>query len=210
MLPGFVYEYEGVDGLKTGTTEFAGHCFTGTAQRDGKRIIAVVMKAVDAKGVGSYEARFDATKALFDYGFSQFSEVEFVPAGYQFEDQKTIDVIKGKEKTASIAVKEPIRMLVKTSEKDLYMPELVLDESKLKDGVLQAPVKKDTVVGHVKLVKTEGTDYGFIDADDPGSEVVVTDTVEKAGWFSLMMSAIGDFFASVWNSATGFVKGLFK
>src|SRR5690606_17848937 len=58
MLPGFVYEYKGVDGLKTGTTEFAGHCFTGTAQRDGKRIIAVVMKAVDAKGVGSYKARF--------------------------------------------------------------------------------------------------------------------------------------------------------
>ena len=27
MLPGFVYEYPGVDGLKTGTTEFAGHCF---------------------------------------------------------------------------------------------------------------------------------------------------------------------------------------
>ena len=38
MLPGFVYEYEGVDGLKTGTTDFAGHCFTGTAKRDGKRI----------------------------------------------------------------------------------------------------------------------------------------------------------------------------
>lgn len=210
MLPGFVYEYEGVDGLKTGTTEFAGHCFTGTAQRDGKRVIAVVMKAVDAKGVGSYKARFDATRALFDYGFSQFSEVEFVPAGYQFEDQKTVDVIKGKEKTASIAVKEPIRMLVKTSEKDLYVPELVLDESKLKDGTLQAPVKKDTVVGHVKLVKTEGTDYGYIDSDNPGSEVVVTDTVEKAGWFSLMMSAIGDFFAGVWKSATGFVKGLFN
>ena len=85
MLPGFVYEYEGVDGLKTGTTEFAGHCFTGTAMRDGKSVIAVVMKAVDAKGVGSYKARFDATRALFDYGFNQFSEVEFVPAGYQFE-----------------------------------------------------------------------------------------------------------------------------
>ena len=34
--------------------------------------------------------------------------------------------------------------------------------------------------------------------------------VEKAGWFSLTMSAIGDFFAGIWNGATGFVKGLFK
>ncbi len=210
MLPGFVYEYEGVDGLKTGTTLFAGHNFTGTATRDGKRVIAVVMKAVDAKGVGSYKARFDATRALFDYGFSQFSEVEFVPAGYQFDKQKKLDVIKGKEKNVAIEVKEPISMMVKTSEKDLYVPELVMDKSKLTEGALQAPVKKDTVVGHVKLVKTEGTDYGFIDSDNSGAEVVTKDAVEKAGWFSLMMSAIGDFFAGIWNGATGFIKGLFN
>ncbi len=210
MLPGFVYEYAGVDGLKTGTTNFAGHSFTGTATRDGKRIISVVMKAVDANGVGSYKARFDATRALFDYGFSQFSEVEFVPAGYQLEDQKELDVVKGKEKKVSIAVKEPIRMMVKTSEKDLYVPEFTIDESKLKEGSLQAPFEKDTVVGHVKLVKTEGTDYGFIDGDNPGAEIVTGDAVEKAGWFSLMMGAIGDFFAGIWNSATGFFKGLFK
>ena len=210
MLPGFVYEYEGVDGLKTGTTEFAGHNFTGTATRDGKRVIAVVMKAVDAKGVGSYKARFDATRALFDYGFGQFSEVEFVPAGYQFKDSKTLDVVKGKAKTVAVEVKEPIRMMVKTSEKDLYVPELVIDESKMKDNALQAPIKKGTVVGHVNLVKTEGTDYGFIDSDNPGADVVTKDAVEKAGWFSLTMSAIGDFFASIWNGATGFVKGLFK
>lgn len=210
MLPGFVYEYAGVDGLKTGTTNFAGHCFTGTAIRDGKRVIAVVMNAVDAKGVGSYKARFDATRALFDYGFSQFSEVEFVPAGYQFAKQKELDVVKGKEKTVAIEVKEPIRMMVKTSEKDLYVPEFVIDESKLKDGALLAPFKKETVVGHVNLVKTEGTDYGFIDSETPGAEVVTKVAVEKAGWFSLTMSAIGSFFANVWNGATDFVKGLFN
>ncbi|MBO0589421.1 serine hydrolase [Sporosarcina sp. E16_8] len=210
MLPGFVYQYEGVDGLKTGTTDFAGHCFTGTATRDGKRVIAVVMKAVDAKGVGSYKARFDATRALFDYGFGQFSEVEFVPAGYQFKDSKTLDVVKGKAKTVAVEVKEPIRMMVKTSEKDQYVPKLVIDESKMKDNALQAPIKKGTVVGNVNLVKKEGTDYGFIDSDNPGADVVTKDAVEKAGWFSLTMSAIGDFFASVWNGATGFVKGLFK
>ena len=210
MLPGLVFEYEGVDGLKTGTTDFAGHSFTGTAKRNGVRIIAVVMNAVNAEGEGSYKARFDATRSLFDYGFNQFSEIEFVPAGYKFDKQKTIDVNKGKKDSVAIAVKEPVRMLVKTSEKDLYKPELVLDKSKLKDGVIEAPIKKDTVVGHVNLVHTEGTDYGFIDADHQAVEVVTTDTVEKAGWFSLTMRAIGDFFVSIWNSATGFVKGLFS
>ncbi|WOV89098.1 serine hydrolase [Sporosarcina oncorhynchi] len=209
MLPGFVYEYEGVDGLKTGTTDFAGHCFTGTAMRGDKRVIAVVMKAVDANGKGSYKARFDATRALFDYGFSQFSEQELLPAGYQFKDQKTLDVRKGKEKTVSIEVKEPIRAMIKSSEKDLYEPQLVLDEKYVKDGAIEAPVKKGTVIGHVNVVKKEGEDYGFIDSKDLGMDIVVTEDVEKAGWFSLTMSAIGDFFVGIWDGATGFIKGLF-
>lgn len=209
MLPGFVYEYEGVDGLKTGTTNFAGHCFTGTAVRDGKRLIAVVMNAVDSEGVGSYKARFDATRALFDYGFGQFSEVELLPAGYEFEGQETIEVNKGKSNTAKIAVKEPIRMMVRTTEKDLYKPEFVLDESKLKDGKLEAPVKKDTVVGYVNMVHQEDKDYGYIDNDQYAGKVVVTESVEKAGWFKLSMRAVGSFFVGVWDSATSFVKGLF-
>ena len=209
MLPGFVYEYEGVDGLKTGTTNFAGHCFTGTAERDGKRLIAVVMNAVDSKGNGSYKARFDATRALFDYGFSQFSEVELVPAGYEFEKQKTLDVNKGKSDSVKIALKDPIRMIVKTSEQELYKPELVIDESKLKSGKLEAPAKKDTVVGHVNMVRTEGTDYGYVDENQTVGEVVLTESVEKAGWFSLTLRAIGAFFVSIWDAATGFVKGLF-
>ena len=45
MLEDLVYEYEGVDGLKTGTTDLAGYCFTGTAERDGTRYITVVMDA---------------------------------------------------------------------------------------------------------------------------------------------------------------------
>ena len=178
--------------------------------KDGKRVIAVVMNAVDEKGTGSYKARFDATRALFDYGFTQFSEVEFVPAGYKFENQKSLNVTKGKEDTVEIAVKEPVKMMVKTRDKDLYKPELVLDESMLTDGELVAPVKKDAVVGHVKLVHTEGKDLGYIDTDHSTVEVVTTESVEKAGWFSLSMRAIGDFFVSVWGSAIGFVKGLFS
>ena len=210
MLPGFIYEYEGVDGLKTGTTEFAGHSFTGTAERNGQRLIAVVMNAVDAKGEGSYKARFDATRSLFDHGFNQFSEVEFVPAGYKFKNEKTVNVNKGKEDSVGIEVKEPVRMMVKTSDKDLYKPELIIDEKKFPNGALQAPVKKDTVVGHMNLVRTEGTDYGFIESDQFAAEVVTTETIEKAGWFSLSMSAIGGFFVGIWNSSIDFIKGLFK
>lgn len=204
MLPGLVYEYEGVDGLKTGTTEFAGHSFTGTATRNGMRVIAVVMKAVDANGAGSYKARFDATRALFDYGFSQFSKEEIVPAGYKIPKHKTLSVEKGKEDTVAIAVKEPISMVIKTNEKDLYKPVFTPEADKLEAGI-----KKGTVVGKVHLEKTEGTDYGYILDQATEVDVVTTEAVERASWISLMFQGIGKFFANLWGSTTDFIGGLF-
>ncbi|MGE7921393.1 D-alanyl-D-alanine carboxypeptidase family protein [Viridibacillus sp. NPDC093762] len=194
MLPGLVFEYEGVDGLKTGTTDYAGYCFTGTASRNGTRLIAVVLDAVDAKGEGTYKARFDATRALFDYGFNQFTTEEIVPANYSFKGQKTIPVIDGKEDKVNIATKEAISIMVKTADKDLYKPKLVLDKKEL-----NAPVKKDTVVGHVEIEKTEGKDYGFIDGEVNNAEVVTTATVEKSSWISRAFKGIGNFFSDLWN-----------
>ncbi|WP_410512907.1 hypothetical protein PaeBR_23705 [Paenibacillus sp. BR2-3] len=40
-----------------------GYCFTGTVQRDGRRLIAVIM------GAKTSQERFEETARLFDYGF---------------------------------------------------------------------------------------------------------------------------------------------
>lgn len=61
MLPGGAFEYTGADGLKTGTTSAAGCCFTGTAERNGKRIISVVM------GENSTNMRYVDTIKIMDY-----------------------------------------------------------------------------------------------------------------------------------------------
>lgn len=209
MLPGLVYEYEGMDGLKTGTTDFAGHSFTGTAKRGDVRLITVVMKAVDSEGVGSYKARFDATRALMDFGFGQFTKQEIVPAGYQFEDQKALPVSKGKEDEVNIAVKEPITMMVRSSEKDSYVPELIVDESLLDNGKLVASIEKDQVVGTVNLKKESGSDYGYLNGSAGGMEVITIESIERANWFSLSLQAVGSFFATMWTGASDFVKGLF-
>lgn len=209
MLPGLVYEYEGMDGLKTGTTNFAGHSFTGTAKRGDVRLITVVMKAVDSEGVGSYKARFDATRALMDFGFGQFTKQEIVPAGYQFEDQQALPVSKGKEDQVNIAVKEPITMMVRSSEKDAYIPELVIDESLLDNGKLEASIEKDQVVGTVNLIKESGPDYGYLDGSASGVEVITTESVERANWFTLSLQAVGSFFSTMWTGAVDFAKGLF-
>ena len=54
----------GMDGLKTGTTDGAGYCFTGTAIQNGRRIIAVVMNA------DNYETCMKECKRLSEYGFA--------------------------------------------------------------------------------------------------------------------------------------------
>ncbi|TWT02145.1 D-alanyl-D-alanine carboxypeptidase [Planococcus sp. CPCC 101016] len=209
MLPGLIYEYEGVDGLKTGSTDFAGYSFAGTAKREDTRFIAVVMGAVDNEGAGSYKARFDATRALFDFGFGQFTKEEIIPAGYQVEGQETLAVEKGVEEEVAIAVKEPVTMMIRTADKELYQPELLLDESVVENGKLEAGIEKDLVVGKLQLTKADGTEYGFLNGSTNEIEVATIEAVERANWLSLSMRSAGSYLSSLWDDAGTFVKGLF-
>ena len=56
----------GVDGLKTGYTSDSGYCLTATMQKDGMRVIAVVM------GEPSSTTRNDEVSSLLDYAFAQY------------------------------------------------------------------------------------------------------------------------------------------
>jgi serine-type D-Ala-D-Ala carboxypeptidase (penicillin-binding protein 5/6) len=211
MLPSLVFGYEGVDGLKTGTTDFAGYCFTGTATRDGNRYITVVMNAKGEGDSGSYKSRFDETRKMLDYAFSNFSKEEIIAKNYQVKGQKTLPVTKGKEDSVKIQAKDAIELVVKNGEKENYKPELVLDKDKLdEDGNLTAPVKKGEKVGYLTLKseKENGLDFlsgkGGIQVD-----VVAAESVEKANWFVLMMRGIGGFFGDLWGSVSSAVKGWF-
>ena len=70
-----IRDYPGADGLKTGHTDKAGYCLTGTAVRNGVRLIAVVM------GTAGELARTTETAKLLDYGFRSFEKVQFAEAG---------------------------------------------------------------------------------------------------------------------------------
>lgn len=53
-----------VTGLKTGSTSLAKYCVSATAQKDGVRLIAVIMGAPD------YKARFADAQTLLNYGYA--------------------------------------------------------------------------------------------------------------------------------------------
>lgn len=65
------YYYEGCDGFKTGTITEAGYCLSATAVRDGRRIIAVVMKS------NNDAHRHTDTTAILDYGFQWLEQNSF-------------------------------------------------------------------------------------------------------------------------------------
>ena len=61
--------YNGITGLKTGTTSGAGVCISASAARDGLNLIAVVLGAPSSKD------RFEAATTLLDYGFGAYRAV---------------------------------------------------------------------------------------------------------------------------------------
>ena len=96
--------YEGATGLKTGSTGKALYCLSGTAERDGLHLIAVVMAAPD------FKVRFQETMKLLDYGFANYSAEKGLPAG---EKMAEISVTKGMADTVGGVVKEEISFLLK-------------------------------------------------------------------------------------------------
>jgi serine-type D-Ala-D-Ala carboxypeptidase (penicillin-binding protein 5/6) len=209
MLPGItrtdVNAYEGLDGLKTGSTNLAGYAFTGTAKKGDMRLISVVMKT------NSQYARFKETEKLLNYGFNQFEKVELLEQGYQFKDESTLPVVKGKEDTVAVETKSAMKLVIKKGEEEKYEPKYQLDNSLLKDHALVAPIEKGDKVGTVTLSYKGENDYGYLTEEikEPFVAIVTTEAVEKANWFVLTMRAIGGFFASIWTSVADTVKGLF-
>ncbi|MHA6252965.1 D-alanyl-D-alanine carboxypeptidase family protein [Oceanobacillus sp. CAU 1775] len=201
------FHYEGMDGLKTGNTALAGYTFTGTAERDGKRLITVVMKT-DSK-----EERFQETAKLLDFGFDHFQETELFATGFQLEDQVTLPVAKGKEDEVSISINESITQPIQQDTQELYSLEYTFEEDKLnEDGELTAPIEKGEVIGTAHVVYTgEGTDSGYLFANTPLTVDIVSDeAVEKANWFMLTLGAIGDFFGGIFTASVDWIKGLFS
>lgn len=199
------FYYEGVDGLKTGYTELAGYCFTATAERNGKRIIAVVMKT------NSYEERFQDTRKLLDYGFSNFNKTPLFAAGDQIEGESVLKVSKGKEKEVEVALADGFEIVIRNGEEDLYDIKYHIDESLLNEkGELTAPIEKGQKVGQVELVYTGENDYGFIiPTDSQYVDLVTTDSVEKSNWFMITLRSIGDFFSNLFSTVSEKIKGLF-
>lgn len=196
MLPGFTNAKDGVDGLKTGTTDLAGACFVGTAVKDGQRIITVVLNVNGHAENPS--VRFIETGKLMDYSFDAWEQVEVLPANAELSDTKTVAVKDGKELTVSVALKDSLTLWVRKDMDATAYTTTIDYNDQFVDAALQAPVSKDKEIGTVTASIPADT-LGYVDESSTiSSSLVTTDTVEKA-----------NIFVRGWRGVTSFFSNLF-
>lgn len=128
--------YQGITGLKTGTTGGAGVCLSASATRDGLSLIAVVL------GASSSTERFDAATALLDYGFANFIRAQ-APAPENAPG--SLPVTGGALEEVPLQYQTPGTVLLQKGEEQSLQAELKLNES------AQAPVTVGDEVGRVVL-----------------------------------------------------------
>ncbi len=135
-----VRHYQGATGLKTGTTQAAGHCLAATATRNGTSFVSVVL------GSDTTADRFDGARAMLDYGFSRY--VSYTPA-QELMQLSPIPVLGGQADSVAVAVDMPQSLLLKKGTESAVQPtaELAVD--------LQAPVHAGQVVGSWQLKNGE-------------------------------------------------------
>lgn len=68
LIPGGSYAYENLVGCKTGYTSAARYCLVSCAEKDGMRLICVVLR-------DESPMQYEDTISLFNYGFSNFDKV---------------------------------------------------------------------------------------------------------------------------------------
>ena len=133
--------YNGITGLKTGTTSGAGVCISASATRDGLNLIAVVLGAPSSKD------RFEAATTLLDYGFAAWRAAP-LPA---MEDRPLLIKVRGSaEESVPLeysALPESI-LMPKESAAELTAQLTLPDE-------LDAPVQQGQAVGMVRILAGE-------------------------------------------------------
>jgi D-alanyl-D-alanine carboxypeptidase (penicillin-binding protein 5/6) len=125
-----------VDGMKTGYTSAAGYCLVTSAQRDGMRLIAVVMGAPSAR------ARNDGAQKLLEYGFANFETHRLYAAGQTIEAAR---VFGGELEYTPVGLAEDLYV---TIPRGAYTK---LAASMDVVAELAAPLIRGTTVGEVKV-----------------------------------------------------------
>lgn len=130
-----INKYNGMTGLKTGTTSNAGFCLCATATRDNISFVSVVL------GAKTSDDRFDLTRELLDYGFANYKLETIKIDSSMIKDVK---VKGGKIKSIKPTYSQTQKVLLpKNSEKISYKYSFKKE--------VKAPIKKGDSLGKIEV-----------------------------------------------------------
>ena len=160
-----------VDGLKTGHTDEAGYCLTASAERNGMRLIAVVM------GTNSENARATETQKLLTYGFRYFETHRLYQAAASI---KTLPVWFAEETEFDIGLEKDLYITIARGAKEQLQVETLTNE------FIEAPVNTGESQGTLTI--------RLNDKVLAERSLVALNNVTEAGFFSRLWDSIKLFF----------------
>jgi len=169
-----LFRDKSVDGIKTGHTEAAGYCLVSSAEKNGMRLIAVVM------GTRSEEARATESQKLLAYGFRYFQTHKVYESGAKLNTTK---VWAGMRDELDLGLQEEIFLTIPRGAQDDLVAEMLIDE------VIKAPIKAGQELGKLSI---RLNDEQLVDVP-----LVALQAVDEAGFFARIWDALVLFFMSI-------------
>ena len=182
MLEGQDNYREGVDGLKTGTTELAGASFVAHSNENGMSLITVVMNADN--GGEDEAARFTATNELLDY-VTQNWEIKTLNTKGQIVKKNDIKVADGDRQTISAKLESDLTVIQKINSKN--------DAVKIKAKTITAPIKKGDTIGTATFDDKNLVGTGYI-SEPPQVSVTANQSIKKSFFLKVWWNHIVNFF----------------
>lgn len=137
----FIYAYEGSNGIKTGFTSKAGHCFIGGAIRNNMQLVAASLGA-GWGGRGKTQKYTDVIN-MMNYGYKNYEKVVLV------EPQKevaTVPVDKALISEMKVSCNDKVVMPLTQTEKENVYVKTVLPTNRI------APIKEGEIVGELQVI----------------------------------------------------------
>ena len=162
-----LYKSLGADGIKTGYLAVEKYSLASSVERNGRRLIAV------GSGFNTKNDRSRESAKLLTWGLTNFDLVEITKANTPIED---IYVWVGKKDTVKTYIKNDIYKTIPKAKKRLLRVSLNYN------GPIQAPIKKDDILGKLKIT----FDGELIEEYD----LLAYEDVKKLNVFSRLMKSI--------------------
>ena len=148
-----LYKNIGADGIKTGYLAVERFSLASSLQRKDRRLIAV------GSGFETKNSRSRESSKLLTYGLTNFDLIQIAKSN---EPVDKIDVWLGKDKNVDVIVKDDVYKTIKKAQKRLLKVSLKYT------GPIEAPIKKNQVLGKLRVVYDENLlgEYNLLASKD--------------------------------------------